>query len=129
MRPEIIVILGNFISAENNETQSLDKLKLHFDNILNIIDKCQLQCLRDFTHWIFIPSLNDPGICKVFPSFKLSESLFKGFKGKGQKSGIKNYTLGTNPMRISFRGKEIVLMRYNYFKKLKRNHLEKLQIQ
>ena len=40
MRPEIIVILGNFISAENNETQSLDKLKLHFDNILKIIDKC-----------------------------------------------------------------------------------------
>ena len=39
MRPEIVVILGNFISAENNETQPLDKLKLHFDNILNILDK------------------------------------------------------------------------------------------
>ena len=39
MRPEMIIILGNFISAENNETQSLDKLKLHFDNILNILEK------------------------------------------------------------------------------------------
>lgn len=42
MRPEIIVIFGSFISAENNETQSLDKLKLHFDNIFNIIDKFEL---------------------------------------------------------------------------------------
>ena len=85
MRPEIIVIFGSFISAENNETQSLDKLKLLFDNIFNIIDKFELHCLRDYTHWIFIPSMNDPGICKVLPTFKLSESLFKGFKGKGQK--------------------------------------------
>lgn len=32
-------------------------------------------------------------------------------------------------MRLSFKGKEIVLIRYNYFKKLKKNHLNKLQIQ
>ena len=32
-------------------------------------------------------------------------------------------------MRMSFRGKEIVFSRYNYFKKMKRNHLAKFQSQ
>lgn len=32
-------------------------------------------------------------------------------------------------MRLSFRGKEIVFSRYNYFKKIKKNHLERLQAQ
>jgi hypothetical protein len=39
MRPEIIIFIGNFLSSENNETHYLDKLKLHFDNIIHIIDK------------------------------------------------------------------------------------------
>jgi hypothetical protein len=37
--------------------------------------------------------------------------------------------LATNPMRISFRGKELVFARYNYFKKIKKNHLAKFEAQ
>ena len=29
-------------------------------------------------------------------------------------------------MRLSYYGKEIVIARYNYFKKLKKNHIEKI---
>ena len=31
-------------------------------------------------------------------------------------------TLGSNPLRLSFNGKEIVISRYNLFQKLKQNH-------
>ena len=34
MRPEVIVLAGNFISAENNEMQTFDKFKSYFDQIL-----------------------------------------------------------------------------------------------
>jgi hypothetical protein len=61
------------------------------------------------------------------PSFKLSEHLIEGFKGKGP-NRIKKIMLASNPMRMSFRGKEMVFCRYNYFKKIKRNHLEKFQL-
>jgi len=59
------------------------------------------------------------------PGFKMSEYLMEGFKGKGSQK-IKNITMATNPMRLSFRGKQIVFSRYDYFKKIKRNHIEKL---
>lgn len=73
-----------------------------------------------------MPSTADAGICKIMPGFKMSDYLIEGFKGKGPQR-IKKIMLATNPMRISFRGKELVFCRYNYFKKIKRNHLEKFQ--
>lgn len=36
-------------------------------------------------------------------------------------------TLASNPVRLSYYGKEIVISRYNYFRKLKKNHLVKVQ--
>jgi hypothetical protein len=67
-----------------------------------------------------MPSLNDPGIFKVLPNFKLPDYLLSGLKGK-----LKKVISATNPMRISFRGKEIVFSRYDYFKKIKKCHLAK----
>ena len=36
--------------------------------------------------------------------------------------------MASNPFRMSYYGKEIVFSRYNYFKKLKKNHLAKVQL-
>jgi len=72
-----------------------------------------------------MPSLNDQGMLQVMPGFQLSDYFAVGFKGKQNK--IKKVTLASNPMRISFRGKQMVFCRFNYFKKIKRNHLEKVQ--
>lgn len=68
-----------------------------------------------------MPSLDDPGMCPILPSFKLADFLVSGLKGK-----IKNFTLATNPMRLSYRGKEIVFSRFDYLKKLKKNTIEKI---
>lgn len=125
MRPEVIVMIGNFISSQNSEMQTYDKFKSYFDEIVAIIKENELNCLRELTQWVFMPSLSDPGICKVMPSFKLSEYLFSGIKGNGP-NRLKKVMLATNPMRMSFRGKEIVFCRYDYFKKLKKNHIEPL---
>ena len=70
-----------------------------------------------------MPSLNDPGICKAMPSFKLSDYLVSSLKANGP-NRLKKVMLATNPMRLSFRGKEFVFSRYDYFKKLKKNHIE-----
>lgn len=86
-----------------------------------------LECLRDLTQWIIMPSVTDIGVVKIMPTFKISEYMVQGFKGNGP-GRIKNVLLSTNPMRMSFRGKQLVFCRYNYFKKIKRNHLEKFQV-
>lgn len=41
---------------------------------------------------------------------------------------LRNVTLASNPFRLSYFGKEFVFARYNYFKKLKKNHLAKVQL-
>ena len=126
--PEIIVLIGDFTSPENNEVDQFEKLKQNFEQIGGIIRSNNLECLRESTQWIIMPSTQDAGICQIMPGFKMSDYLIEGFKGKGPQR-IKKIMLATNPMRMSFRGKEMVFCRYNYFKKIKKNHLEKFQKQ
>lgn len=78
--------------------------------------------LSDVTQWIFLPSQTDPAAIKTMPMPALSEFLFKDFIGK-RPEVIKNVQFGTNPSRLSYKGKEILLSRYNYFEQLKKNHL------
>jgi hypothetical protein len=63
------------------------------------------------------------------PCLPLAEYLFSGARGTGVNKILKNVTLASNPLRISYYGKEVVIGRYNYYKKLKKNHLEKIQVQ
>lgn len=48
-RPEVVVLIGDYISLENNETESFDKIKLYFDAVGAIIREDGLNCLRDLT--------------------------------------------------------------------------------
>ena len=101
---------------------------MYFDEILIVVKDNELDCLRELTQWIFMPCLNDPGICKVMPSFKLSEYFVSGIRGNGP-NRLKKVMLGTNPMRMNLRGKELVFSRYDYFRKLKTNHIAALNKQ
>ena len=83
----------------------------------------KLEHLREKTQWVLVPSLNELGTVKVMPTFKMSDHLISGIKGHGK---IQNITLATNPMRLSFRGKEIVFSRYDYFKRVKRSMIQKI---
>ena len=89
----------------------------------------ELANLRDFTEWIFIPAIDDPGMIRAMPSVSMSEYLLEGFMGKHLSSTtakIKKVTLGCNPLRISFMGQEIVIARYNFMMKFLQNHHAKV---
>lgn len=73
MCPEIIVLIGDYISQDNHDDESYDKIKSYFEAIGGIIRNNHYPCLKELTQWIIMPSLNDPGMVQVFPSFKLSE--------------------------------------------------------
>jgi hypothetical protein len=118
-------MIGNFVSSQSTETHTYDQVKGYFDEIFAIVKDNELDCLKELTQWIFMPSLNDAGICKVMPSFKLSEHFASGLKGNGP-NRLKKVMLATNPMRMSFRGKEMVFCRFDYFKKLRKNHIDPL---
>ena len=89
----------------------------------------ELANLRDFTEWIFIPAIDDPGQIRAMPSAPMSDYLLEGFSGKHLSSTnakIKKVTVGCNPLRISFMGQEIVIARFNFMKKLQQNGLAKI---
>ncbi|TNV81490.1 hypothetical protein FGO68_gene12645 [Halteria grandinella] len=131
MRPEIIVLVGDFLSTRISEKLPYDAFRQHFDTISQIVKDNDLKCLKEQTHWILLPSCdNDPGQCKLFPALPLADYFISGPRSclpNGQRI-IKNMTLSGNPCRISFYGKEIVIARYNYFKKLKKNNIAKIQV-
>jgi hypothetical protein len=126
MRPEIIVIVGDFLSQRIAEKLPYDQFRVYFDTIAQIVKDGDYKCLKEQTHWIFVPSLDDPGQTKLMPCLPLSEYLFSGARGTGINKILKNVTLASNPLRLSYYGKEIVISRFNYYKKLKKNHLAKI---
>lgn len=130
MRPEILILLGDFVSAKQAERLPFDGIRQHFDTLAQIVKDNDLRCLKEQTQWILAPSLDDPGQSHLLPCVPLSDFFVTGPRStnaNGQKL-IKNVTLASNPFRISFYGKEIVIARYNFYKKLKKNHLAKVQL-
>lgn len=121
MLPSIIVCAGRFISDQGRDNESFEQSRAHFESLGNIIRDKNLDYLRDHTEWIFIPALDDPGQTHLMPQMPLSNHLLSGFIGAHQ-GRIKRVTLGTNPLRICFNGKEVVIARYNFMQKLKQNH-------
>ena len=121
MLPSIVVCAGKFISEQSRDSQSFEQIRGYFEQFGNIIRDKNFEYLRDHTEWIFIPALDDPGQIDVMPQVPLADHFLSGFIGNHQ-GKIKKVTLGTNPLRLSFNGKEIVISRYNLFQKLKQNH-------
>jgi hypothetical protein len=122
----MIILVGDFLSQRIAEKLPYDQFKPHFDFIPQIVKDNDLKCLRDQTQWIFVPSLDDPGQPKLMPCLPLAEFLFAGNRGTNNQKILKNVTLACNPLRISYYGKEIVISRYNYFKRIKKNHIARV---
>lgn len=128
MQPRIVVMIGALFSDKNVSTATLQG---YLENFGDIIRQNNYVNLREHTEWIFIPSQQDPGQPITMPMFPLSESLLNGFRGKNlprldQK--IKNVRVGTNPLRISFMGKEITICRFNFLEKFMGNNLARIGI-
>ena len=121
MLPSIIVVAGRFISEQNRYRVSHEQARDYFEQLGNIIRERSFDYLRDHTEWVFVPALDDPGQINLIPQLPLNQTLVTGFIGTLQ-GKIKKVTLGTNPLRVSFNGKEVVLSRFNLFQKLKQNH-------
>lgn len=114
MLPSIIVCMGRFVSDQNREKESFESIRGYFEQLGNIVRDKGCDYLRDHTEWIFIPSLEDPGQMHLMPQVPLAEHLLSGFIGNHQ-GKIKKVSLGTNPLRLCFNGKEIVISRFNLF--------------
>lgn len=124
MCPEMIVVCGRLFTERASETESTEQFKSYVEALASMIRDLGCVNLRDHTHWVFVPSIDDAGQIKAMPTVPFSESFFAPLKSGPQR--LKKLTLANNPCRISFLGKEIVVCRYNFTTRLKQNHHAKI---
>ena len=109
------ILWGEFISNKKIDTLDFDGIKFSFDEFAGLIKKYDR--LKNECRFILIPGPNDPASDQIMPLSPLWDYFTSSF------SGIKHITFACNPWRISFYGKQIVVSRYNYLKKIKKNSI------
>jgi len=85
-----------------------------FDDLANIITKYPK--IAQEGRFILIPSMNDVGLGSILPRPPLPQYFTNGLRSK-----VKNVHLASNPCRLRYFSKEIVLGRIDVLSKLRRN--------
>ncbi|XP_043273649.1 DNA polymerase epsilon subunit 2 [Venturia canescens] len=114
--PVAFVLCGHFLSFPPNIT-SAQKLKEGFSKVAEIIQK--YQDIKESSQFVLVPGPYDLGSPKILPRGPLPKSILEDLTRK-----IPNTILATNPCRIQYCTKEIVVFREDMLMKLCRNTLK-----
>lgn len=108
--PSLIVLIGEFNgSAACQMVQSMIATKQFFDSLADILaDKKEL---RQHTQWVIVPGPDDFLPFSSFPNPHLSKKLMVKLR-----KIVTNLELMSNPCRISYFGKEVVICRGDFSK-------------
>lgn len=113
--PIAFVLCGHFLSTSTN-TSSPQKLKDGLKELADII--MQFPGIHQTSKFIFVPATDDVGSPKILPRLPLPKNLTKDFK-----NSIPGAIFATNPCRIQYCTKEIVILREDILTKMCRNTL------
>ncbi|KAG7204356.1 hypothetical protein KM043_002169 [Ampulex compressa] len=111
--PIAFVLCGHFLSFPSNVT-SAQKLKEGFKNLAELIN--QYPDIRETSKFIFVPAPYDLGAPKILPRGPLPQCLTKEFS-----KTVPGAIFATNPCRIQYCTKEIVVLREDILTKMCRN--------
>ncbi|XP_054011189.1 DNA polymerase epsilon subunit 2 [Hylaeus anthracinus] len=113
--PIAFVLCGHFLSFPANIT-SIQKLKDGFKELADLI--LQYPAIKESSKFIFVPALEDVGAPKILPRSPLPKNLTEYFR-----KNIPGAIFATNPCRIQYCTKEIVVLREDILTKMCRNTL------
>ncbi|XP_076749484.1 DNA polymerase epsilon subunit 2 [Xylocopa sonorina] len=111
--PIAFVLCGHFLSSPTN-ISSAQKLKEGFKSLANIIT--QYPEIKENSKFIFVPASDDIGAPKILPRLPLPRHLTEDFK-----KNVPGAIFATNPCRIQYCTKEIVVLREDILTKMCRN--------
>ena len=109
----IFVLMGNFCSVPIAR-DGPKAVMANFDDLANVIAK--FPRIASQGKFIFVPGPNDPGMADILPR----PPLPKHFTG-GLRSKLSHVHFATNPCRLRYFSKEIVLTRQDVVHKLRRH--------
>lgn len=114
--PIAFVLCGHFLSFPPN-VMSAQKLKEGFNNLAKIIQ--QHPDIRKYSKFVFIPGPHDLGTSNILPRGPLPATLLNDFI-----QAIPGTIFASNPCRIQYCTKEIIVAREDILTKLCRNTLK-----
>lgn len=114
--PVAFVLCGDFLSFPPNVT-SAQKMKEGFTRLAEIINR--FPDIKKNSQFVLVPGPYDLGSPKILPRGPLPHSLLEGFINR-----VPNTILASNPCRIQYCTKEIVVLREDMLTKLCRNTLK-----
>jgi len=113
--PVAFVLCGHFLSSPKNAS-SARVLAHGFKNLADII--AQYANLKESSRFVFVPGPQDLGSPKIFPKPPLPKCIVERFV-----ETLPNAIFTTNPCRIQYCTKEIVVLREDMLTKMCRNAL------
>ncbi|KAL0602529.1 DNA polymerase epsilon subunit 2 [Plecturocebus cupreus] len=111
--PTCFILCGNFSSAPYGKNQ-VQTLKDSLKTLADII--CEYPDIHQSSRFVFIPGPEDPGFGSILPRPPLAESITNEFR---QRVPFSVFT--TNPCRIQYCTKEIIVFREDLVNKMCRN--------
>eukprot|EP01117_Protostelium_nocturnum_P005666 TRINITY_DN2046_c0_g1_i1.p1 TRINITY_DN2046_c0_g1~~TRINITY_DN2046_c0_g1_i1.p1 ORF type:complete len:464 (-),score=143.34 TRINITY_DN2046_c0_g1_i1:39-1430(-) len=110
-----VVLMGNFTSNHKGFAENIQDLQLGLEKLGELI--ASIPRLSK-THFIIIPGPNDPGgsVSNVWPLPPLPKAFTKNLRAK-----VPNLHLASNPCRMRFYGKDILIYREDLSGKLRRH--------
>lgn len=114
--PYAFVMCGNFLSDLKYGLRC-NELTEGFKRLADLI--CQFEAMKEQSHFIFVPGPQDPGVVRVYPRAGILPDCTEYFRKK-----IKKWHFTSNPCRIQFGSRQIVVFREDLLQKMSRNAIK-----
>mmetsp|Transcript_33 Transcript_33/g.115 ORF Transcript_33/g.115 Transcript_33/m.115 type:complete len:519 (-) Transcript_33:47-1603(-) len=112
--PDVIVFMGNFISAPFGH--GADDRRLYAENLTRLADLIAgYPSLANGSKFVFVPGLDDPG-GSVLPRAPIPAVFTKALRAQ-----VRNVEFASNPCRLRFYSQDIVLFRHDLVSKMRRH--------
>ncbi|KAF7266756.1 hypothetical protein GWI33_019933 [Rhynchophorus ferrugineus] len=115
--PVAFVFMGNFL-CESHGCEMMSILKKLFKRLAEIIVKYSV--ISNVSHFVFVPGSTDPCTPHILPRLELPNYVTADVK-----KILPNVTFATNPCRIQYCTKEIVVLRSDILAKMLQGSLHK----
>lgn len=114
--PYAFIMCGNFLSQLKYGLRC-EEMSDGFKRLANMI--MQFPALMAKCHFVFVPGPQDPGIVKAYPRAGILPNCTEYFRKK-----IPNHHFASNPCRLQFGSRQVVVFREDLLQKMSRNAIK-----
>ena len=115
--PTLFVMSGPFTSRPVGQGgETLESYASYFENLARLV--CKFPNVATGAHFVFVPSLHDPGMGNFWPRPPLPAVFTQNFAAVMPEG---SFSFTSNPARIRYYSQEVTVGRYNFMHEMRRH--------